>query len=193
MRIEEAVEYMSKIFLHRILDSYIKDTIKPDEETSRKRITADKDLLANPDNIHQRLHLAGISFNSKVLSNFLLEVLLDSENSCLDERTIINLVTDFEQRVVEEASTADVLKFKDQGACQTYKTVPGAREGSKSLCWHRIRKGRSWWRPSYIARSDARISSRVPPTCTVEASRQRASDHGIGPSRAQSSLKTPGP
>jgi|GEM_PF-6325079 len=35
MRIEEAVECMSKINLHRMPDGYGKDTLKPDEATSR--------------------------------------------------------------------------------------------------------------------------------------------------------------
>ena len=46
----------------------------------------------------------------------------------------------------------------------------GARVGSISLCWQRIRKGRSLWRPWYMSRSDAQISSSVPPTWTVDVS-----------------------
>ncbi|MCL1477037.1 MAG: hypothetical protein MH219_05475 [Marinobacter sp.] len=70
MRIEEAVECMSKINLHRILDSYTKDTIKPDETTSRKRISADRDILQTPDNIDKRLQFSGVSFDTKALAFF---------------------------------------------------------------------------------------------------------------------------
>ena len=42
------------------------------------------------------------------------------------------------------------------------------------------------------AASLAAISSNVPPTCTVPARAQSGAVHGIGPSSAQSSLKTPG-
>ena len=52
----------------------------------------------------------------------------------------------------------------------------------------RARTGRSGCSPRHTAASAAAISSSVPPTCTVEASRQRGSRHGIGPSSAQSSL-----
>ena len=54
MRIEEAVECMSKSYLHRILDSYMKDTIKPDEDTSRKRVIKDHDLFVQVLRLLQR-------------------------------------------------------------------------------------------------------------------------------------------
>ena len=53
--------------------------------------------------------------------------------------------------------------------------------------------GRSGCSPRHTAASAAAISSSVPPTCTVDASRQRGSRHGIGPSSAQSSLNDAGP
>lgn len=123
MKIEEAVDFMSKIYLHRILDSYTKDTIKPDEETARKRIISDKDLLSEPKNIYQRFQLPERSFDSRILSNFLLEALLDAEDTALPEPTLIAIVIDFEKRILEEASDADTFKFKDRETCKTYKTV----------------------------------------------------------------------
>lgn len=123
MRIEEAVECMSKFYLHRILDSYTKDTIKPDEKVSRKRIITDKDLLADSKNIGQRLNDSIKSFDSKILSNFLLEALLDSENYTLEEPTIIGQVIDFEKRILNESSNPDTFKFKDHDAGRTYETV----------------------------------------------------------------------
>ncbi|MDT8335019.1 MAG: hypothetical protein RQ753_04925, partial [Desulfurivibrionaceae bacterium] len=123
MIIEEAVECMSKFYLHRILDSYTKDTIKPDEIVSRKRIISDKDLLADPKNIHQRLYDTGSSFDSKILSNFLLEALLDAENATLDEATIISQVIDFEKTILNESSNPETFKFKDRDAGKTYETV----------------------------------------------------------------------
>ena len=48
-------------------------------------------------------------------------------------------------------------------------------------------------RPAHASPSEAAISSMVPPTCTVAARRHRLSRQGMGPSRARSSLNTPGP
>ena len=71
MKIENVVECMSKSYLHRILDSYTKDIVKPDDEGSRKKILSDKELLSKPENIERRLQFSGISFDSKILSKFL--------------------------------------------------------------------------------------------------------------------------
>ena len=123
MKIEEAVECMSKSYLHRILDSYTKDTIKPDEEESRKRIVADKNILCEPENIARRLHFTGITFDAKTLSKFLIEALLDAEGCSLDERTLIELVISYEKKIIEEASNSEVFKLKDSVSIKTYTTV----------------------------------------------------------------------
>ena len=69
----------------------------------------------------------------------------------------------------------------------------GARLASKRLCCATSTNGRSEGAPAHVARSLAAISGSVPPTCTVAARRHSGSRHGIGPSSARSSLKTPGP
>ena len=123
MRIEEAVECMSKINLHRILDSYTKDTLKPDEEISRRRIMSDRDLLQNPENISKRMQFAGVSFDTKALAFFLLETLLGADRCQLDEQTIISSITDYEKKIIDEAAHPDVFKYKNTDAVNTYKTV----------------------------------------------------------------------
>ena len=123
MRIDEAVECMSKINLHRILDSYTKDTIKPDETTSRKRIISDLDILQNPDNITKRMQFSGVSFDTKTLAFFLIETLLGADQSQLDEQAIIASIINYEKRIIEEAAKPDVFKYKDNDAVNTYKTV----------------------------------------------------------------------
>ncbi len=123
MKIEEAVECISKINLHRILDSYIKDTLKPDEATSRKRIIADRDILLNPKNIEKRMQFSGVSFDTKALAFFLLETLLGADQYQLDEQTIIASIIDYEKSIITEAAKPDAFKFKDTEAVNTYKTV----------------------------------------------------------------------
>ncbi len=69
----------------------------------------------------------------------------------------------------------------------------GARLGSQTVGWESSTYGRSACCPDVAAASLAASSSNVPPTCTVPARAQSGAVHGIGPSSAQSSLKTPGP
>lgn len=123
MRIEEAVECMSKINLHRILDSYTKDTLKPDEATSRKRIVSDLDILSDSKNIKQRMHFAGASFEAKAVAYFLLESLISADQNKLDEQSIISYIINYEKKIIEEASKPDVFKYKNDEAVTIYKTV----------------------------------------------------------------------
>jgi hypothetical protein len=123
MRIEEAVECMSKINLHRILDGYTKDTLKPDEATSRKRLVSDREILSDPENIKKRMHIAGTSFEAKAVAYFLLEALLAAEQNRLDEQTIISYIIDYEKKIIEEAARPEVFKYKNAEAVNTYKTV----------------------------------------------------------------------
>ena len=123
MRIEEAVECMSKINLHRILDSYTKDTLKPDEVTSRKRITSDRGILFDSENIQKRMCFSGGPFDVKALAFFLLEALLAADQNQLDEQSIIAYIVDYEKKIIDEASKADAFKYKNGDAVNTYQTV----------------------------------------------------------------------
>ena len=123
MKIEEAVDCMSKINLHRILDSYTKDTLKPDEATSRKRIISDRDILQDPENIEKRMQFCGVSFDMKALAFFLMETLLGADQCQLEEQAIIASIIDYEKKIIAEATSPDAFKYKNGGAVNTYKTV----------------------------------------------------------------------
>src|SRR6185312_17271492 len=69
----------------------------------------------------------------------------------------------------------------------------GARVGSNKVGWASKTNGWSAISPFHGARSDAAISSKVPPRCTVPARAQASAFHGIGVFKAQSTLQTPGP
>jgi hypothetical protein len=64
----------------------------------------------------------------------------------------------------------------------------GARESSNSDGCTSSTYGRSGVRPLHTSRSEYAISSSVPPRCTVPARAHGAARHGIGSSRAQSTL-----
>lgn len=123
MKIQQAAECMSKIYLHRVLDSYIKDSVKPDEEDARKRLIGDAELLANPENIEKRLQLSSISFDSKILTQFLIEILLGCEGYAAEESILVDEVIRIEESIVQEAASPDVFKFKSADSINTYQTV----------------------------------------------------------------------
>lgn len=123
MKIEEAVECMSKSYLHRVIDSYTKDIKKPDEDAARKMLISDSELLANPENIIKRLDLTNLSFDSKILSQFIVEILLDCEEYSSDENKILDEVVSLEKSIIDDASSPEIFKFKDADSITTYRTV----------------------------------------------------------------------
>src|SRR5579872_5378936 len=69
----------------------------------------------------------------------------------------------------------------------------GALDESNRLCCASKTKGFSGYTPSQHCCSEAAISDSVLPIWTVPARRHSLAENGIGPSNAQSTLKTPIP
>jgi hypothetical protein len=51
MRVGEAVQHMTKAYLHRIIDSFTRDLVKPDEDRSREIIVRNTEELTDPERI----------------------------------------------------------------------------------------------------------------------------------------------
>ena len=94
-------------------------------------------------------------------------------------------------RILSVASTVE--PFGTWQYAQTVCRPAGARVGSNRLVWVSSTNGRSGTRPAATSASPRAISSSVPPRWTVAASSNSGACHGMGPSIARSSLKTPGP
>lgn len=57
MKVSDAVQHMTKAYLHRIIDSFTRDFPKHDEEKSREIIVKNVDELTDSDRIRRRLSL----------------------------------------------------------------------------------------------------------------------------------------
>lgn len=55
MKVAEAVEQMTALYLRRIVDSFTKDFPKPEEERAREIIVQNVDELTDPGRIQRRL------------------------------------------------------------------------------------------------------------------------------------------
>lgn len=51
MKVSEALEHMTKSFLHRLIDSFTRDLPKPDEEKAREIILRNSEELTDPERI----------------------------------------------------------------------------------------------------------------------------------------------
>ncbi len=57
MKVSEAVQHMTKWYLHRIIDSFTRDFPKLDQDQSRDTIVKNVDELTNPERIRRVLSL----------------------------------------------------------------------------------------------------------------------------------------
>lgn len=122
MRIEEAVEQMSKSYLHRVIDSFTRDLHKPELEESRDLIIRNSKELADEEHIATKLERDSV-FHQHVLMKTLLEVLLAADDHRLTEAELIEQTQRREQEVIDRAKDETALRYKDQAKLATYRTV----------------------------------------------------------------------
>lgn len=122
MRIEEAVEQMSKSYLHRIIDSFTRDLHKPELEESRDLIVRNIKELADEEHIATKLERDSV-FHEHVLMKTLLEVLLAADDHRLTEAELIDQTQGREKDVIDRAKDDGALRYKDQAKLATYRTV----------------------------------------------------------------------
>lgn len=123
MRIEETVEWMSKLPLHRVIDSFTRDLHKPDLDESRQIIIRNARELADPEHIAAKLHREGTSFQESILLKFTLLAFLDAEEPTLTERHVAQYVTEREWELVQLSELGDAFRYKEDHKVDTYRTV----------------------------------------------------------------------
>lgn len=124
MQIEEAIELMSKSYLYRILDSFLKDALKPESvEDAKNKILKNKKILTNPEHIHSRVNLASMDFADKSLLALVVDKLLCADEYQMSETQIVNAITIQVKDIIGESQKTDVWKFKSKEAIDTYKVV----------------------------------------------------------------------
>jgi len=77
MKLEEIVSKMSKLYLGRLVDSFLKDTPKENEKEMRKLILKNKNEFADYDRIKNKLNFIHIDRNTRVLNILTLNILLN--------------------------------------------------------------------------------------------------------------------
>lgn len=120
MKIEEAVEYMSSLYLERVLSSYTNDYEKRGESDYRKYIVDGTKILSSPDNIRERLNQYfqsnRDSYSKKILYKLVLLSLLSRQEYYSTENEIINEVLKKEEEIIEQSKSQDNFKHLNEDA-----------------------------------------------------------------------------
>lgn len=122
MKVEDAVQHMTKSYLHRVIDSFTRDLPKLEEDRSRDIILRNIDELTEPRRVATVLTLRG-AYSDQTLLRGILEVLVEAEDHRLDEGTLVERVTQAEKSVIKAARSPDALKYEDARAVEIFRAV----------------------------------------------------------------------
>jgi len=123
MLLEEIVSKMSKLYLGRLVDSFLKDTPKDNEEEMRQLILKNKDEFVDSDRINNKLDFIHIDSNTRLLNNLLLNILLNENDYKAEKNDLIQKVKDKEKEILKKSREEDCLKYSNEEALNIYKKV----------------------------------------------------------------------
>ena len=129
MKIEEAVEYMSLMYLERILKSFTQDyPSKKNEEEYREIIKNNIDTLSKTENINDRLnsYFSNVNkdpYSNKLLYNFILRSILSEPNFFSTKDEIIDGVIKAEKNIIKLSKDSDSFKHLSQKSIDIYAAI----------------------------------------------------------------------
>lgn len=127
MKIDEAVEYMSSLYLERVLRSYTNDYDRRGESDYRKYIINGTNILSSPDNIKSRLdsyfQKNKDSYSKKILYKLVLISLLSKHEYYATENTIVNEVLEKEKEIINQAKSQDNFKHLDENSIKIMTAI----------------------------------------------------------------------
>lgn len=123
MKIEDAVESMSKQYLGRVLDSFTRDLAPLDESEMREYIARNAEELAKSDHIRTKLDLFDMNHSDRVLAQFVIEAMINVDDCVATERELAESVRTREEALLDEARTDDALRYADEHAAELLGTV----------------------------------------------------------------------
>ncbi len=126
MELAELVPKMSKLYLHRTLESVLKDVRKPEEEAARDLIINNRNAFADAGRIKAKLDFLDLSYDSRVLAEICLDVLLDDPDYAMGEEELLKRVEATERAITEESKRDDAFAFADTEALAIYRDVLAA-------------------------------------------------------------------
>jgi len=124
MRIVDCVSQMSKFYLNRIVDCFIREEIpRGDEERLREQILENAEEISDHDRIRRALKDCSLSRTDRILSSEILRALLETPNGTATENDLIQQVRHYENEIIERSKADDALAYTDDRSLDIYGTV----------------------------------------------------------------------
>lgn len=124
MEIRDCLQYMTKAYLSRVVDSIYKETIsKGDESQLRDQIEQNMDYLANEKRVDEALNLCNMHRANRILTHCILTLLLEQEQFASTEENLFEAVKEYEQWINDKAKEENAFAYSDKRAIDIYKNV----------------------------------------------------------------------
>ena len=122
MKIEEIMQYMSKSYLHRIIDSFTKDFPKQDEHKSISIILKNSEEITDLKRIKNALKFDGI-YSNQLLIKSIIEVIINKPNHQASEEEIIEEVQKHEKLMIEKAKSENALYYENKKNVEIFTAI----------------------------------------------------------------------
>lgn len=127
MKIEETTEYMSTMYLERILRSYTKDYPKKGEDEYRKIIKSNIDTLSEYEQIKDRLDNYFFDnrdlYEKQILYSLVLKSLLSKSEYYATEEEILENVRALEETIINNSKNSDSFKHISQDSITVFSAI----------------------------------------------------------------------
>lgn len=123
MKIQDAVQHMTKLYLRWIVDSYTEDIPPKEEEEARTDIIEHVDDLADLERLKKRITQNQDNFEQFILRNFVLESILNQDDLTHTIEGVSQGVRQREKEIIQSAEDPGYFDHIDDESINTLKTV----------------------------------------------------------------------
>jgi hypothetical protein len=123
MRVEEAVECMTALYLRRIIDSFARDFRKPNEQQAREIIVRNVKELTDPARIEHQLSSGDGPYSARILQRNALKALLKKPGWTASEAAIVKDVMALEKATLREARDRTCMQYEDGKSIDILRAV----------------------------------------------------------------------
>jgi len=125
MRFNECVNLMQVLELKRSLQSIEKEGLskKGDVNDLRNQMVSYENTFKSEDSLVKKMDCSSFSRNERILMDHVIYVLLESDNSIMEEDDVFNKIKSFEEEIVASAESNCIEKVIDDRDFDIYKTV----------------------------------------------------------------------
>ncbi|WP_018925016.1 SAP domain-containing protein [Salsuginibacillus kocurii] len=110
MKLQDVLPKMSKLYLSRTVDSFLKDVKMKSEEEMREVIVKNIEEFQYKDRVKRNLNFLEADRDTALLNEMILMALMDTEGYILNESSIFEKVIALEEQIVEESEDDDFIR-----------------------------------------------------------------------------------